>query len=668
VPASEAREKQELEKLRRDIHRHDRLYYVDNSPEISDHEYDALFARLLAIEKQHPEWASADSPSQRVGGKVSEKFASVAHRVPMLSLDNTYNIQELEEFHQRVVKALGGDEDVEYVVELKIDGLGVTLSYENGVFIQGATRGDGKEGEDITANLKTLRSIPLNLTRPETLEVRGEVYMTHAAFAALNREREKDGEALFANPRNAAAGSLRLLDAAVTARRRLDIFIYNLVRQNGAPVKTHHEALAHMQALGFRTNPATALCKGFAEVLPLVEKWREGKDELPYDVDGLVIKLNALRLQEKLGSTSRHPRWAVAYKYEAEQAETDVTGILCQVGRTGSITPVAVLTPVFVSGSTVSRATLHNEDEIRRKDIRIGDRVVIEKAGEVIPKVVRVVEAPGKKRGKPFQMPKNCPDCKTPLHRPEGEVVWRCVNSACPAQLKERLLHFASRNAMDIDHLGPAVIEQLTASGMVKDYSDLYTLKDKEDKLMALDRLAEKSARNLLAAIEKSKRAGLSRLLFGLGIRHVGQRAGKLLARAFGDMDHVMQAKFEDLESLMEIGPTIAESLIAFFEREVNCEEIERLKALGVAMKDEGGPTGDRLKGKQYVLTGTLEHFSRDSAKDAIAALGGRVTGSVSEKTDAVIAGDKPGSKLDKANKLGIPVLSEEEFRKLLEG
>jgi len=666
VSANDKREKEELETLRREIHRHDHLYYVENRPEISDREYDRLFSRLREIEKQHPAWISADSPSQRVGGKLSEKFAPVAHRVPMLSLDNTYSVQELEEFHQRVVKALGRDEGVDYVVELKIDGLGVTLSYEDGVFVQGATRGDGKEGEDITANLRTLRSIPLRLTEPATLEVRGEVYMTHKSFDALNRERAAEGEPPFANPRNAAAGSLRLLDSSITARRKLDIFVYNLVAQGGAPVKTHHEALQRMRALGLRTNPDTEHCTGFGQVLPLIEKWQDQKDELPYDVDGLVIKVDALKDQEKMGSTSRHPRWAVAYKYEAEQAETDVQDIICQVGRTGSITPVAVLAPVTVSGSTVSRATLHNEDEIKRKDIRIGDRVVIEKAGEVIPKVVRVVEVPGRKRGPGFKMPAQCPDCQTPLHRPEGEVVWRCVNSACPAQLKERLLHFASRNAMDIDHLGPAVIEQLVISGKVKDYSDLYKLAAED--LVGLERLAEKSAQNLLDAIEKSKRAGLSRLLHGLGIRHVGQRAGQLLARAFGDMDHVMQAKFEDLESLMEIGPTIAESLIAFFERKVNREEIARLKSLGVAMKDEGGPAGDRLKGKQYVLTGTLEHFSRDSAKEAIAALGGRVTGSVSEKTDAVIAGDKPGSKLDKANKLGIPVLSEEEFQKLLEG
>ncbi|PIQ96267.1 MAG: DNA ligase (NAD(+)) LigA, partial [Nitrospinae bacterium CG11_big_fil_rev_8_21_14_0_20_56_8] len=506
--------KREIDHLREEIRRHDSLYYVENRPEISDREYDRLMERLKGMEAAHPEWVTPDSPTRRVGGQVEEKFPPVRHKMPMLSLDNTYSLDELEEFHNRVRKILKVD-DVDYVVELKIDGLGVTLLYDNGLLVQGATRGDGKNGEDITANLKTIRSIPLRIPvehQPyRILEVRGEVYMEREGFRRINQEREAKGDPPFANPRNCAAGSLRLLDPRITASRPLDIFIYSLGYMEEKPFQSHFEVLQFLAGLGFRTNRNSELCHGFKETLKRVEFWRDQKRTLGYDVDGLVIKVDSLKFQGKLGSTAKHPRWATAYKYETEQAETEVLDIVCQVGRTGSITPVANLRPVFVSGSTVSRATLHNADEVERKDIRVGDRVLIEKAGEVIPKVVRVMDSPAGKRGEPFRMPRQCPACESPIFRPEGEVVWRCVNAACPAQLKERILHFASRNAMDIDHLGPAVVDQLIDTGRVRHFSDLYTLK--ENDLVALERLAEKSAGNLIDAIAHSRQAGFARLL-----------------------------------------------------------------------------------------------------------------------------------------------------------
>ena len=561
------------------------------------------------------------------------------------------------------------EDEIEYVVELKIDGLGVTLSYENGLLVQGATRGDGKQGEDITANLKTIRSIPLRIPMGKEpfkfMEVRGEVYLDHQAFLKINEERKAEGQPLFANPRNSAAGSLRLLDPTITAKRPLNIFIYSVGFMDNMPFKTHYEALQKFKALGLRVNPEVTLCKNFDETLALIDRWQEEKETLPYEIDGLVVKVNSLQYQDKLGRTSKHPRWAVAYKYEAEQATTEVEDIICQVGRTGSITPVAILKPVLVSGSTVSRATLHNEDEIKRKDIRVGDSVVIEKAGEVIPKVVRVIIEPDKARGKKFKMPAKCPVCATKIYRPEGEVAWRCVNAACPAQLKERLLHFASRNAMDIDHLGPAVLDQLVENRRVQHFSDLYTLTQEE--LAKLERLAEKSAQNLIDALKKSKTAGLARVLHALGIRHVGQRAASLLAQTFHSIDRLQKASFEDLESVMEIGPIIAESLRAFFDREANREEIRRLKQSGVVLEEKQKKISDRFEGKHFVLTGTMEEFTRDQAKEKIMALGGRVTSSVSQKTDYVVAGADPGSKLDKAKKLGVEVLTEEAFKALLE-
>ena len=663
-------EKEEVALLRNKIHRHDHLYYVKDSPEIPDREYDSLYHRLKEIEGKYPECVTADSPTQRVGGKVDERFRKVVHPVPMLSLDNTFNVDEVRAFHQRVVKALPDIEEssIEYVVELKFDGLAVALTYENGKLLRGATRGDGVQGEDVTANLKTIRSIPLEISAEpfKKIEVRGEVYMPRKEFQRLNVLREEVGESPFVNPRNAAAGALRVLDPAVTDSRKLGVFIYSVGFLDNNICETHSELQKNLASLRFPVNEHNRWCSNFEKTLALIEEWRTKKNDLDYEVDGLVIQLNSLAYRKRLGNTSKFPRWAVAYKYEAEQAETEVLEIVCQVGRTGSITPVANLEPVFVSGSTVSRATLHNEDEIRKKDIRVGDRVVIEKAGEIIPKVVRVVDLKSK-RNKSFKMPTLCPECQTRIFRPEGEAAWRCVNAACPAQLKERLKHFASRKAMDIDHMGPAVIDQLVESGRVKNFSDLYTLKQEE--VVGLERLAEKSAKNLIDAIEKSKSAGLARLLFGLGVRHVGQRAASILAETFRSIKVLKETSFEDMESVMEIGPVIAESLKSFLDQEANMQDIVNLSNSGVVVEDPEAARKEVgvLAGKQFVLTGTLSKFSRDEAKKKIESLGGRVTSAVSTKTDYIVAGKDAGSKLTKAKKIEITVLDEKEFQKLIE-
>ena len=663
-------EKEEVALLRNKIHRHDYLYYVKDSPEIPDREYDSLYHRLKEIEGKYPECVTADSPTQRVGGKVDERFRKVVHPVPMLSLDNTFNVDEVRAFHQRVVKALPDIEEssIEYVVELKFDGLAVALTYENGKLVRGATSGDGVQGEDVTANLKTIRSIPLEISAEpfKKIEVRGEVYMPRKEFQRLNILREEVGESPFVNPRNAAAGALRVLDPAVTDSRKLSVFIYSVGFLDNNICETHSELQKNLASLRFPVNEHNRWCSNFEKTLALIEEWRTKKNDLDYEVDGLVIQLNSLAYRKRLGNTSKFPRWAVAYKYEAEQAETEVLEIVCQVGRTGSITPVANLEPVFVSGSTVSRATLHNEDEIRKKDIRVGDRVVIEKAGEIIPKVVRVVDLKSK-RNKQFKMPTLCPECQTRIFRPEGEAAWRCVNAACPAQLKERLKHFASRKAMDIDHMGPAVIDQLVESGRVENFSDLYTLKQEE--VVGLERLAEKSAKNLIDAIRKSKSAGLARLLFGLGVRHVGQRAASILAETFRSIKVLKETSFEDMESVMEIGPVIAESLKSFLDQEANMQDIENLSNSGVVVEDPEAARKEVgvLAGKQFVLTGTLSEFSRDEAKKKIESLGGRVTSAVSTKTDYIVAGKDAGSKLTKAKKIKITVLDEKEFQKLIE-
>lgn len=668
--------KQDIEDLKQTIHQHDHLYYVKNAPSISDQEYDGLLRSLRELETTHPKYLTPDSPTQRVGGKVDERFKAVVHLAPMLSLDNTYNVDEVQAFHQRVLKSLPDvpEGSIEYVVELKFDGLAVALTYEDGLLVKGATRGDGLQGEDITANLRTLRSIPLKIDTEsfKRIEVRGEVYMPKKEFERINAERKAEGEVPFANPRNAAAGALRLLDPAITAQRKLDIFIYAVGFLDPNPFKTHYELQEKLDVLRFPINKHNRLCKNFESAIALIEEFRDKRKELDYEVDGLVIQVNSLDHRKKLGETSRFPRWAVAYKYEAEQAVTEIMNIVCQVGRTGSITPVAELKPVLISGSTVSRATLHNEDEIKRKDIRVGDQVVIEKAGEIIPKVIRVIEPSGEqaqpgKRDQPFKMPTICPECQSLIHRPEDEAVWRCVNSACPAQLKERLKHFSSRKAMDIDHLGPAVIEQLVDSGRVKNFSDLYTLKT--DEVASLERMADKSAQNLVSAIAKSKLAGLSRFLYALGVRHVGQRTAILLARKFRSLKILQETSYDELEKIDEIGPVIAESLKAFWDRETNRQEIERLLERDILMEEQGDvpESGGLFEGQQFVLTGTLTRFTREEAKEKIQSLGGRVMSTISKKTDYVVAGSSVGSKLGKAQQLGIPVLDEEALQKLME-
>jgi DNA ligase (NAD+) len=660
--------KKRIEDLIEKISSHERKYYVDDNPEITDLEFDRLLSELKNLEQENPELITPDSPTQRVGGKPLEGFPTVEHRAPMLSLDNAYSKEEVKEFEKRITRLLP-DESFEYVAELKIDGLGVALIYENGVFVRGATRGDGKTGEDITSNLKTIKSIPLKLKDPGSipghLEVRGEVYLSYKAFQTINKEREEKGEPLFANPRNAAAGSLRLLDPKITAKRSLDIFLYNISYiDEGLLPKTHFESLLRLKEWGFKINPHNKLCKNLDEACLYYNRWKERTEKLEYDADGLVVKVNSFAQQKMLGETSKHPRWAIAYKFPARQSRTIIRKIDVQVGRTGALTPVAILEPTLLSGSTISKATLHNEDEIKRKDIRIGDTVLIEKGGDVIPKVVKVLSK--EKRADKFPFPVKCPVCDSPVFRPEGEAVSRCTNSSCPAQLKERLKHFASRGAMDIDHMGPAVIEQLVEKEYVRDFSDLYKLDEKT--LAGLERMAEKSATNLNNAIEKSRNAGLQRFLYALGIRYVGERVSQILSDKYSSIDELSMADKENLEAIEEIGPKIAESIVNFFGQESNRELIKKLKeeAHVKTSKDIGETKTAVLDGKQFVLTGSLESFTRSEAKSILEKLGGRVTSSVSKNTDYVIVGKEPGSKFSDAERLGIKILDEGGFKELL--
>jgi len=652
------------EELRKEINHHNYLYHVLDRPQITDAQFDALMKELLELEQTYPELVTPDSPTQRVGGKPREGFNTVTHRVPMLSLGNAFEEQELRDFDRRVKSALPG-EKVDYVAELKIDGLAVSLFYENGLFVQGATRGDGETGEEITANLKTIPSIPLRLKDDVTLEVRGEVYMPKSAFAELNKAREEAGKPLFANPRNAAAGSLRQLDPAVTASRHLSIFVYGVGYAGTGNFKTHYQLLDFLIEQGFRVNPHFQLCAGIQEVISYCQIWKEKRFDLQYTIDGMVIKVNSFNQQSRLGATLKSPRWAIAFKFPPEEAVTKVTDIILRVGRTGVLTPTAILEPVRIAGTTVSKATLHNEDFIAEKDIRIGDHVVIHKAGDIIPEVVKVEKDKRTGNEKPFQMPAECPVCGAAAIRQEGEAATRCTGAACPAQVREGLIHFASRGAMDITGLGPAIINQLVDAGLVKDVADLYRLR-KED-LLKLERMGEKSTQNLLEAIDNSRHNPLYRLIFGLGIRHVGERAAKLLADKFGSMEELMAASEGEIMAIPEIGPTIAKSVTTFFAQEQNKELVRKLKRAGVNMqlrKDK--KSGLHLEGKTFVLTGTLQGYTRTEAKEKIESLGGKVTSSVSKKTDYVVAGENPGSKYEKARKLGITILDEAEFNTLL--
>lgn len=659
-----------VEALRREIEKHNHLYYVLDAPAITDAEYDRLMADLQQLEKEYPELITPDSPTQRVGGKPREGFISIRHAMPMLSLANAFGDQELRDFDRRVRNALGG-EPCEYVAELKIDGLAVSLLYRDGILERGATRGDGEYGEDITANMKTIRSVPLRLQEPvAALEVRGEVYMSKESFLELNRIREERGEALFANPRNAAAGSVRQLDPGITASRNLAIFVYGagvVELPGGEAPASHFETLQLLDRLGLRVNPHHQVCKDIEEVISYCNLWTEKKAGLPYSIDGLVIKVNSLAQQAALGATMKSPRWAIAYKFPAEEAETTVQDIMVSVGRTGVITPTAILEPVTVAGSTVSRASLHNEDIIREKDVRIGDRVIIHKAGDVIPEVIRVLKEKRIGKEKEFTMPRQCPVCGAEAVRQAGEAAYRCTGAACPAQLLEGMIHFASRGAMDISGMGPAVVTQLVNSGLVKDVSDIYRLT--ADQLVSLERFAAKSADNLVRAIEASKKQPLHRLIYALGIRHVGERAARILAEHFGDIRRIMDAEAEELIAIPEIGPKIAESVVAFMHEKQNRALIGRLIDYGLNVTVENRPTTGTveapLAGKNFVLTGTLPTLKRDEAMEIIERSGGKVTSSVSKNTDYVVAGDSPGSKYDKAVKLGITIIGEKELLEL---
>ena len=661
---------QKIVELRDEVRRHEELYYVNDNPEISDSEYDALLAQLQQLESEHPELITPDSPTQRVGGRPAEGFPEVVHRRPMLSLENTYNIDELVAFDQRCQRLSEG-RPVEYVAELKIDGVSISLHYENEILARGVTRGDGRIGEEVTQNARTIRSVPLKLKAKQSprseLEVRGEVFIPRRVFERTNAEREEQGEPRFANPRNAAAGTLRQLDSKAVAKRGLDMFAYDLIAGDRKPFPTHWEALNWLEAAGFRVNPHRELCKSIQGVIEFCNQMEAQRDDLDYEIDGLVVKVNSTIQQDEFGTTAKAPRWAVAYKYPARQATTRVVSIVVQVGRTGALTPVANLEPVLLAGTTVSRATLHNADEVKRLGVRIGDWVLIEKGGEVIPKVLKVIESKRTGDEKPFRMPRKCPVCGGEISKVEGEVVSRCIAADCPAQLMGKLIHFASRRAMRIEGLGVSLVEQLVQKGMLRDFGDLYklTLED----VAGLDRMAKKSASNLLAQIEASKSRDLPNLVYALGIRHVGDRTAGILARHFGSLEALGKASVEELDDIPEIGLTVAESVHDWFDDPGNAELCERLRAAGVKTtltRSADQAVDEKFVNKQFVLTGTLSAYTRDEAKALIEARGGRVMSSVSKKTDFVVAGEEAGSKLEKATELGVTVLDETAFKKML--
>jgi DNA ligase (NAD+) len=657
-----------LDELRAQIIRHNDLYYVESRPEISDAEYDRLWRELVALEQAHPELITPDSPTQRPGGQRAETFAPVEHLVAMLSLDNAMTVEELQEFEARVRRAQPGITPA-YVCEPKIDGLGVALLYERGRLVRGATRGDGRIGEDITQNLRTIKSIPATLSGPlkgaAKLEVRGEVYMPREAFARLNAGLEEAGQPVFANPRNLAAGAVRQKDPAVTASRPLAIFLYHVSVLEPPGFHSQWERLEALRQSGFQVNPRSRRAAALDEVVAYCRELEAERDALDYDADGVVVKVDDLEQQRRLGATAHHPRWAIAYKFTARQATTRVLGITINVGKSGALTPTAQLEPVELAGVTVSNVSLHNEDEVRRKDVRIGDTVLIERAGDVIPYLVQVVTDKRPPEAVPFTMPTHCPACGGLAARVEGEAVWRCTNTACPAQLKERLFHWGSRRAMDIEGLGEVIIGQLVDRGLVRDFADLYGLD--VDTLADLERLAKKSAQNLHRAIEASKKRGLTRLLNALGIRMVGERAAQLLAARFGTMERLLAGTEADINEIYGLGPQIAQAVTIFLAEPRNRATVERLAAAGVVMTEEGHTEGPRpLDGKSLVLTGGLASLSRDQAKDLIIRQGGRVTGSVSKKTDYVVVGEDAGSKADDAKRLGVTTLDEAAFLKLV--
>jgi DNA ligase (NAD+) len=657
---SEARIK-ELQDL---LNQYNYEYHVLDKPSIPDAEYDRLLKELVSLEEQFPAFKTPDSPTERVGGAVLDSFKKVEHRTPMLSLGNAFNETDLRDFDRRIRQVVG--DGISYVCELKIDGLAVSLRYEDGQFIQGATRGDGSIGEDITANLKTIRSIPLRLSEPVSLEVRGEAFMSKKSFEALNAIKEEKGEELAANPRNAAAGSLRQLDPKIAASRNLDVYFYSIADVGETGVDSHSQGLDYLDKLGFKTNQERRKCTSIEEVIEFVQGWVEKRPHLPYEIDGMVIKVDSLDQQIELGTTAKSPRWAIAFKFPAEEVVTKLVDIELSVGRTGVVTPTAILEPVKVAGSTVQRASLHNEDLIREKDIKVGDYVIIKKAGDIIPEVVNVLPERRTGEEKEFNMPTHCPECESELVRLEEEVALRCINPKCPAQIREGLIHFVSRDAMNIDGLGEKVISQLFQEKLIEDVADLYKLT--KEQLLSLERMGEKSATNLLSAIDASKQNSLEKLLFGLGIRHVGAKAAKTLAQQFEVMDRLSAATKEELTAINEIGDKMADSIVTYFENEEVHELISELKSYEVNM-DYKGPklvsitnSDSFFAGKTVVLTGKYEHLSRNEAKDKLEALGAKVAGSVSKKTDLVIAGEDAGSKLTKAQELGIEIWSEEQL------
>ncbi len=661
----------EILKLREQLNQHAYRYYVLDDPEITDAEYDRLFRKLQALEEKNPELITSDSPTQRVGAVPVEEFETVTHTIPMVSLDNAFDDGELRDFDQRLRKLLELDE-IEYTVEPKLDGTAVELVYENGVFTIGSTRGDGYTGENITLNLKTIKSVPLRLREgkikiPERLEVRGEVFYPVAAFKKLNEQRVKAGEPAFINPRNSASGSLRQLDPKLTAERPLDIFVYGLGQVAGYEFKSQWEALQTFKQWGFKVNPLPKLCRGVEAVLEHYRHIGQLRPSLPYEIDGSVIKVNSFEQQRASGMRTRSPRWAVAYKYEAQQESTKIENIEVQVGRTGTITPVAIMQPIKVGGVTVSRATLHNEDEINRLGVKIGDWVIIQRAGDVIPEVVKVIESKRTGKEKKFRFPKKCPVCGEPVARLEGEVAHRCQNISCPAQLKEGIRHFASKLAMNIDGLGEKLIDQMVDKELVKSYADLYFLK--KEKLAELERMAEKSAQNIIDAIDKSRAVTLDRFVYALGIRHVGEHMSRVLAKQFGSLENLQKADAESLQQIHEVGPQVAESVSSFFKEKKNLATIQKLLKGGVQIREIAKPkvADQKFSGQIFVFTGALEKFTRDEAERMVDERGGRASGSVSKKTNYVVAGPGAGSKLDKARELSVAVISEEEFLKMVE-
>ena len=660
----------QIDELRETIRHHEHLYYILDAPELPDAEFDRLMQELKRLEAAHPELITKDSPTQRVGGKPTEGFPKVEHSRPMLSLDNAYNEQELRDWDRRVRES-AGNEKLEYVCELKLDGMSLALTYRDGHLLKGATRGDGTIGEDVTSNVKTMRSVPLSVPAsvlkkagvPPDFEVRGEVIMPLLAFERMNEDRERQELSKFANPRNAAAGTIRVLEPNIVAQRRLDFYAYFLLVDGKFYPEHHDDSLKALHALGFKVNANHRLAHDIDQVLEFIAKCEQLRDKLPYEIDGVVVKINSTRTQQRLGFTGKAPRWAIAYKYAARSGTTQIEDILVQVGRTGKLTPVAALKPVFIGGTTVTRATLHNQDEIDRLEVKIGDWVMVERGGDVIPKVVKVISDKEHPRGhKTFHMPERCPECGGHVVRVEGEADHRCVNTACPAKLRESILHFAARSVMNIEGMGESMVNQLSSRGLVKDLADIYELN--QEKLLSLERVGEKSAANLLREIEQSRKLPLERVIYGLGIRFVGERTAKFLSEHFGSMDALMNASAETLQEVDEVGPRIANSIQEFFAEPRNRDLVKRLGKY-LNFKGEKKQRGTALAGKTFVITGTLANYSREAAKKLVEDAGGKVSSAVSKKTDYVIAGEDPGSKLDKARELGVQVIDEKQMEQL---